>query len=82
MKLKTETYTLPAHWASYLINGDATSFDLYEDGDDEIKRIDDFCKRNNLGHCLDCSHDVGFSWRNDAGELAGSTVEFTFEVLT
>jgi hypothetical protein len=82
MKLKTETYTLPSHWASYLINGDPTSFDLYKDGDAEIKRIDRFLKRNNLGFCLDCSEDEEFSWSNDAGELAGSTAEFTFEVLT
>lgn len=82
MKLKTETYRLPAHWASYLINGDATSFDLYDDGDAEIKRIDDFLKRNNLRLCMDCTDEEEFSWNNDAGELAGSTAEFTFEVLT
>ena len=40
--MTTETFELPAHWASYLINGDATSFSLNDDGGDaEIALIDE-----------------------------------------
>jgi hypothetical protein len=33
--MQIETFTLPAHWASFLINGDASGFT-----DDEIAEID------------------------------------------
>jgi hypothetical protein len=29
MACETDTITAPAHWASYLVNGDASSFDYY-----------------------------------------------------
>ena len=78
--MKTETYTLPAHWASYLINGDASSFSLYDDGDAEIARIDAFCE-NIGGDCVDVSEESYFSRWNDAGELAGDMAEFTFQIF-
>lgn len=78
--MKTETYTLPAHWASYLINGDASSFSLDDDGGDaEIKLIDDWLK--DVGPCLGCSDETEFRRYHDApGVLACDCLEFIFEV--
>lgn len=33
-------YILPAHWAPYLVNGDASSFSLWDSGDAELAFID------------------------------------------
>ena len=72
--MKIETYTLPAYWACYLINGDASGYT-----DEEIAEIDAFC--SGKGFCVGCSDDtVEFAWRNDANKLGGSTKEFYFEV--
>ena len=82
--MRTETYTLPAHWASYLINGDASSFSLYgEEGEKEVEAIDDWVKdTGDLGFCLGCSDEPEFSRNHDAtGVLACDCLEFTFEVL-
>lgn len=78
--MKLETYTLPAHWASYLINGDASSFSLYdEEGDRELNLIDELLK--DLGPCLGCSEEPEFRRYHDApGILACDCLEFTFEV--
>lgn len=79
--MKTATFTLPAHWAGYLINGDATSFSLYDDGDQELAYIDQWVKMNDLGFCLDCSEYPEFATSCDADTLAGDTLEYEFEVL-
>lgn len=71
--MKFETYTLPAYWASYLINGDCTGMD-----DSEIAEVDEFC--SDKGYCVGCSDEEEFRWRNDANKLGGSTLEFYFEV--
>ena len=81
--IKTFTVNLPAHWASYLINGDATSFFLYDDGDAEIERIDQWCEQNS-GYCLDVSEDshfMPFGSRDCPGELPGDYAEYTFQVM-
>lgn len=82
--IKTFTAILPAHWASYLINGDATSFSLYGDeGDAEIERIDQWCAENS-GYCLDVSEEVSFMPRGSLdcpNELPGDYAEFTFQVI-
>ena len=50
MKFESEDYMLPAHWASYLINGDATSFSLNDDGGDaEIAVIDEIIANIDAG---------------------------------
>lgn len=76
MRDRTETHTLPAYWASYLINGDDSGL-----SDNERRRIDRYVKVNGLGACLDVTNEEEFSWDNDADELAGSTAEYTFIVL-
>ena len=71
--MKIETYKLPAYWASYLINGDASGYT-----DDEIAEIDRFCAGK--GRCEGCSDETEeFSWRNDANKLGGMVTEFYFE---
>lgn len=42
-------YILPAHWASYLVNGDASSFSLWDNG--ELAFIDEkLAELAALGH--------------------------------
>lgn len=75
-KLLTETYTLPAYWASYLINGDDSGLDA-----GEALEVRDWLKgRPFLCEALFCDNGVEFSWRNAANNLAGPTVEVTFSV--
>ena len=76
MKLLTETYTLPAHWACSLINGDDSGLD-----DGEALEILDWLKGHPwLGCCLDCKNEEEFSWENDANDHGGSTADFVFPV--
>lgn len=81
--IKTFTATLPAHWASYLINNDPSSFALYDDGDAELERIDQWCAENS-GYCLDVSEDVSFmpfGSLDCPGELLGDYATYTFQVI-
>lgn len=73
MKLHTETYTLPSFWAGYLINGDTANYE-----DTEIKQW--LIARPWLGECLSCSEREEFRWNNDANDLGGHTLDFTFPV--
>lgn len=74
MKIYTETYTLPAYWASYLINGDASGME-----DAEVAEVDSWLTAHpKLGACLDVSEGEEFAWRNDANSLGGDVAEFTF----
>jgi len=66
-------YTLPAHWASYLINGDASGISLVEK-----LECDAFLKSHGLPMPVSCSDEEWFSWRNDANTLGGSVMDFTF----
>ncbi len=70
--MNTETYILPAYWASYLINGDASGLE----GEDQ-QACDAWLARNPGGSCVDCGESY-FSHRNDAGTLAGDVAEYTF----
>lgn len=65
--------TLPAHWASYLINGDASGM-----GDDEIADIDRYVKLQGLASCTSVGDETWFAQRNDAGGLGGDVATFTF----
>ena len=80
MKIETSEWILPAHWASYLINGDASSFSLYDDGEAELRVIDQIVKE--AGACLTCSDDEGdFRKYHDAqpyGILACDCLTYTF----
>lgn len=81
--MKTTTYLLPAHWASYLINGDASSFSLNDDGGDaEIKAINRWCQDMEVGFCQDCSDEPRFSRWNDGpnNSQGGDVLDYTFEV--
>lgn len=76
--MKTRTYTLPAHWAVYFVNGDASGYE-----DDEIEAIDAFTESENLGFCVDVAEDTDFVTWHDASDFypyAADCAEFTFEV--
>ncbi len=77
--MKTETYILPAYWASALINGDYSGLE-----DTEIKEIETFEAQNREDnccfYCIDCSEEQYFKWRNDATNLGGDVLEYTFDV--
>lgn len=72
--MKTETYVLPLHWASALINGDESGLT-----EEEVLEIKDFCR--NLGSCLDMADENEFSWTNDANSFGGAVATFHFRVL-
>lgn len=83
MTIKLETFDLPAHWASYFINGDETGYD----GDDlqamrEIER--DMVSWYGQCHCLTVDGDGDdFRRYHDAtnyGVLACNVATFTFDV--
>jgi hypothetical protein len=78
----TETYDLPSHWACYMINGDATSFSLNDDGGEaEIAVIDEFMEDFGEGVIVTCSEESFFSKYHDAqpyGIKACDCLEFTF----
>lgn len=70
-----ETYDLPAYWASYLINGDASGM-----SDTDRAICGDFLAVRGLraADCLNVSDDTWFAWRNDATDLGGDVATFTF----
>lgn len=69
--METIEYTLPAYWASYLINGD---FSGLEDGEKET--IDNYIKREENPCFVDCGEQY-FSHTNDATTLGGDVCEYT-----
>lgn len=72
--LKPITYTLPAYWACYLINGDATGL-----VDGEQEQIDSFLKREGLPAPVSCSDEQWFARDNDACTgLGGDVMNYTF----
>ena len=80
--MKTESYMLPAHWASYLINGDASSFSLDEDeGEAELAVIDRIIENIDAGSPVDCSEESIFMTYHDArpyGILSTDCLLYTF----
>lgn len=81
-RFETETYTAPACWASYLINGDASGLDYYntpdsDAGDEEIAAADAFIADVGLGAPVDCSESE-FMHRGDYGSLAGDYCTYSF----
>jgi hypothetical protein len=74
MKFDTTVYSLPAYWASYLINGDASGLEAGEE-----EQIDAFLKREHLPAPVSCSDEPRFSRYNDAGTgLGGDVLDYTF----
>ena len=69
-------YRLPASWASYLINGDASGL---ETGEQE--RIDAFLQGEGLSSPVDCESEASFCHSCDVpGEPAGDMLLFRFPV--
>lgn len=67
------TYTLPAHWASYLINGD-------DSGIDEVDKqaADAWLHSYAIGSPVSCSDEAYFRRSNDATSYGGNVLEYTF----
>ena len=67
-------YTLPAYWASYLINGDASGMPA-----SDLQACHAFLESHCLPMPVSCSDESWFSWTNDSGNgLGGDVLEFTF----
>lgn len=60
MALQTLTITAPSHWASYLINGDASGIEP-----EDVAACDAWIAREGVGLPVSCD-DAGFRWRHDA----------------
>lgn len=71
--IQTTTYTLPAHWASALINDDYTGLE-----DEEEQQITDWLHAAQPGYCVGCSDSPEFCIDNDVGTLACDCLEFYF----
>jgi hypothetical protein len=66
--------TLPAYYASYLINDDPSGLT-----DNEQLAIDKFILGSGVGLCVGCSDDSWFAGSSDLGNLGGDVMEFYFE---
>lgn len=64
--MKILEYTLPAHLASYLINGDASGYD-----DAEIAEIDNFLDKEQVSiiDIKEINEGSFFKWKNDLNAL-------------
>lgn len=82
MKIKTVQYTLPAYWASALINADESGLtDSEQEGLGAF--IEHMLQEYGQCHCLDCSEEAFFSKYHDArpyGIWACDCLDYTFEV--
>lgn len=74
--IKTETFLLPIHWASYLIYGDASGCT-----DEEIAEIDEWETSYAPGPCIDVEDHAEFCLRGDDGLLGADRATFTFQVF-
>lgn len=75
--MKALTYTLPAYWASYLINDDASGLEPGEQA-----TVDAWLAKMSLPMPASCSEESHFSKHNDAGQLAGEVLDYTFLIPT
>jgi hypothetical protein len=72
--MESITYSLPAYWASYLINGDASGL-----LPGEQRTIDAWLAKDGLDSPVDCAAEPYFSRHNDAHTgLAGDVLDYTF----
>lgn len=73
-KLEVVRHTLPAYWASYLINGDDSGIES-----EDIYYADKFLAERNLPGPVSCSDEAWFAHRNDSSNrMAGDVLEYTF----
>lgn len=76
--MKTETYELPAFWASALINDDWTRLE-----DEDESALKAWLKDVKPGYCVDVSDETFFTKWHDAQEyvLACDCLVFTFQIV-
>ena len=74
MERVTTEYRLPAHWAAYLVNGDATGYDT-----DELERIEDWEHEHSEEYCVAIDNEVDFCVEGDDDELACDRCLYVFE---
>jgi len=74
--MKFTEYTLPAFWASALINADYSGL-----SDEEEKALNAWLDAEKPGYCVGCSESEEFCWRHDASDfaLACDCLIFTFQ---
>lgn len=77
--MKIATYTLPAYWASALINGDYSGTSEQDTADID-KFIEGNIKPGCRFDCIGCGDEQYFKWGNDATNLGGDVLEYTFDV--
>lgn len=76
MKIKTETFLLPVHWACYLINGDASGMT-----DAEQAEVDEWETTTAPGPCIGCDNTAELSYLGDEGGGMCERAVYTFQVL-
>lgn len=74
MQIEMTNYTLPAHWASALINDDRTGLE-----DDDERELDSWLAWANPGHCVDVTGEPEFRTQYDADGLPCDCLEFSFQ---
>jgi len=78
MNIETIEYKLPAYWASYLINGDASGLlDKCQDSPEQSEQatIDQWLESEGNPHFVDCGEQY-FSWSNEATSLGGDVCDY------
>lgn len=75
--MKTQSFILPSYWACALLYGDESGLSELESRD-LAAWLNSYPK---LGLCVDCSETPEFRWSNDANNVGGDCLEFTFECL-
>lgn len=76
MRTKTVTYTLPAYWASYLINGDHSGLDPK----DKLE-ADDWLRDHGNPRILTCSDEASFAASNDANHMGGDVLDYVTLII-
>lgn len=71
MKFETLTHSLPAYWASYLINGDDSGLSA-----EEKQEADDYLEKNNFPNFVDVGESY-ISRGNDATDLLCDTADYS-----
>tara|TARA_R110000782_G_scaffold122456_2_gene213775 strand:+ start:506 stop:790 length:285 start_codon:yes stop_codon:yes gene_type:complete len=74
MERVTNEYRLPAHWAAYLVNGDATGYEP-----DELERIEDWEHEHQDEYCVAIDDEIDFCVEGDDDELACKRRLYVFE---
>lgn len=74
--IKTEEFLLPAHWASYLINGDASGMT-----DEEEAEVQEWEVAHAPGPCIGVADTAEFSLLGDDGLGGVERTTFTFQVI-